>query len=156
MGESTSKGGPGTQAEGGSPAPGDSPFVEAVALQQAAARDGFDWPDADGVLVKVAEELEELRTARTAAERAEELGDLLFVLASWARHHGLDLPASMALANTKFSRRYAHVQSFMAEYPRTGPARLTAMDARWDEAKRIERGEAVPRASGDLPFTPAG
>src|SRR5690606_17155174 len=47
-------------------------------LGKRAARVGFDWPDREGPLDKVAEELEELAQAmreRNAAHEAEELGD---------------------------------------------------------------------------------
>ena len=67
----------------------------AQAIQRKAARNGFDWEDADGVLEKVAEELRELREARTAEEREDEFGDLLFALVNAARW--MDMEAESAL-----------------------------------------------------------
>ena len=54
-------------------------------MQERAANLGYDWPSIEGVLDKVAEEADELRRAADDAERAEEFGDLLFVLVNVAR-----------------------------------------------------------------------
>ena len=51
----------------------------------------FDWPSADQVIDKIAEEAAELREARdelTQTEVEEEFGDLLFVMANLGRHLG--------------------------------------------------------------------
>ena len=53
----------------------------------------------DHVYDKLAEELAELREA-PPEERAEELGDLLFVLANLARHYGIDPEAAHCAAPT--------------------------------------------------------
>ena len=64
----------------------------------------------DGVLDKVAEEADELREAATDAERAEEFGDLLFVLVNVARRRGIEAEAAVRAANAKFRRRFASVE----------------------------------------------
>ena len=48
------------------------------AVQERAAQVGFDWPQIEGVLEKLGEELGELRSAEDQAQREEEFGDLLF------------------------------------------------------------------------------
>ncbi|MGH2370461.1 MAG: nucleoside triphosphate pyrophosphohydrolase, partial [Chloroflexota bacterium] len=55
-------------------------LASSQAVQERAARVGFDWPDVSGVLEKVAEEAREVAAATEPAARREELGDLLFVL----------------------------------------------------------------------------
>ena len=57
-------------------------------MQERAANLGYDWPSIDGVLDKVREEVGELVEAEDAAHRAEELGDLLFVLVNVGRKTG--------------------------------------------------------------------
>jgi tetrapyrrole methylase family protein / MazG family protein len=57
----------------------------AQAVQERAARAGFDWPDLDEVMEKLVEELGELRAAAGEQERLDEFGDVLFVLANVAR-----------------------------------------------------------------------
>src|ERR1700719_4172260 len=50
----------------------------AWSLQRRAANVGVDWPDVEGGLDKIREELEGLRPASTPEEREAEVGDLLF------------------------------------------------------------------------------
>ncbi len=61
----------------------DSPLSRAYDLTKRAARLGFDWPDIEGVLKKMDEEIEELREALSLHKRKmirEDIGDLLFVM----------------------------------------------------------------------------
>jgi tetrapyrrole methylase family protein / MazG family protein len=113
-------------------------------MQERAANLGYDWPSIDGVLDKVREEVGELVEAGTDAERAEELGDLLFVLVNVGRKSDIEVEAALRAANEKFRRRFRHVELAAA-------ARGTALrdmsfeelDALWDAAKAFERGEAT-------------
>jgi tetrapyrrole methylase family protein/MazG family protein len=112
-------------------------------MQERAANLGYDWPSIDGVLDKVREEVGELVEADNDAERAEELGDLLFVLVNVGRKSDIEVEAALRAANDKFRRRFRHVELAAA-------ARGTALrdmtfeelDALWDAAKAFERGEA--------------
>jgi uncharacterized protein YabN with tetrapyrrole methylase and pyrophosphatase domain len=116
------------------------PFAEARAMQAAAAEQGFDWDDPQGLWDKLAEEIGELREATDPAHRQEELGDLLFMIANIARHLGLDPVAALASANAKFRRRYGHVAAHLDQLPPLGdPQRIVAMEARWQQAKQLER-----------------
>ena len=49
---------------------------QAQEYQDRAARIGFDWPEMDGVLDKIKEEIEEIKNAETDFELASEIGDL--------------------------------------------------------------------------------
>ena len=118
----------------------DDPLAAALQLQQAAAAEGFDWQDAQGLWDKLAEEIGELRAATTAAERREELGDLLFMVVNLARHLGCEPQAALHAANAKFASRWAHIQAHRERLPTQQPARLEAMEALWQDAKRRERG----------------
>lgn len=82
-------------------------------LAKRAARVGFDWPNAEGVAAKVREELGEVEAAHAAgdaAHTAEEIGDLLFAVASLARKLGIDPEAALTDANRKFARRFGAVE----------------------------------------------
>jgi uncharacterized protein YabN with tetrapyrrole methylase and pyrophosphatase domain len=109
-------------------------------IQERAANIGYEWPSVEGVLDKVTEELAELRDAPTAAEKAEEYGDLLFVLVNVARWHGIEAEAALRAANDKFRRRFASVERQASE---RGVALrdldFKALDALWDAAKTEER-----------------
>ena len=116
------------------------PLRDALAMQRAAAREGFDWRRVRDLWPKLAEEIDELRGARTPAQRREELGDLLFMLVNLARHLDVDPTSALRVANRKFTRRYAFIQRHSDQLPPRGDRRrLDAMEALWQEAKRRER-----------------
>ena len=111
-------------------------------MQERAAALGYDWPDLDGVLAKVAEELAELRDARSPDERREEFGDLLFVIVNAGRRLGIETEAALRVANTKFRRRFGRVERLVADRGTTiRDLDFAALDALWDAAKAEERSE---------------
>ena len=94
----------------------------------------------EGVLDKVAEEADELRRAANDAERAEEFGDLLFVLVNVARRRGIEAEAAVRAANAKFRRRFASVERrAAAQGVALRDLDFEALDALWDAAKAEER-----------------
>ena len=118
-------------------------LMRAVKLQRRAARVGFDWPHADDVLDKLAEELRELVEARetlTEAETFEEFGDMLFVIANLARHMQVDPEAALRATNAKFTRRFRAIEAALAaQGRRPEDSTLAEMDALWDAAKAAEK-----------------
>ena len=123
---------------------GISPSMPALAasqeMQERAANLGYDWPSLEGVLDKVAEEADELRRAADDAERAEEFGDLLFVLVNVARRRGIEAEAAVRAANAKFKRRFASVErGAAARGVALRELDFAALDALWDAAKAEER-----------------
>lgn len=122
---------------------GAEPLRRARAVQQRAARQGFDWPRGDPALWrKLHEEIRELKAvARHRGRARDELGDLLFMVVNLARHLKVDADQALRGAIRKFERRYAHVIAHARSLPRKGdPRRLAAMERLWQEAKRRERG----------------
>ena len=118
-------------------------LVRAQKLQRRAARVGFDWPDVEGVLAKLEEEMEELRSARRAEEPRErleaELGDLLFTCVNVGRHLGVDAEGALRRTNARFESRFRRLETLLDGRPgQAGPAEL---DAAWAQAKAEEGGE---------------
>ncbi len=118
-------------------------LVRAQKLQRRAATVGFDWPDLDGVVDKLQEELDELRTALRTAQGLrrvrEELGDLLFSCANLARHLGADAETLLRDASDKFERRFRAMEAGAPG----GPAALAGLSAAelerlWQQAKDAE------------------
>jgi ATP diphosphatase len=115
-------------------------LMRAEKLQRRASSVGFDWNNADLVVEKIAEEAHEVAQATTQAEREEEIGDLLFVVANLARHLKVDPEAALRSANTKFTRRFRHIEtSLAARGIKPGAASLEEMEALWQDAKKQEK-----------------
>ena len=144
-------------------------LMEAHKISACAARAGFDWPDVDGVLAKLDEEVGELReqvrqipdsttggpgsgTAGSGQPRVtesqhagieEELGDLLFVVVNLARHLSVDCESALRKANSKFRRRFQGVEQRLRERG-AGLAQVPMEDLEslWQQVKRDERETA--------------
>ena len=96
------------------------------------------------VLEKLDEEVAELRAELPEADPArlaDEVGDLLFVVANLARKLGLDPETCLRGANEKFSRRFDAMEQG-AEHEGKGLAELSLeeMEARWQTVKRSQTG----------------
>lgn len=108
-------------------------------MQERAASLGYDWPDLEGVIDKVAEEATELLRANDAAAQTEEYGDLLFVLVNMARKLRIDPESALRAASRKFARRFAGVERLAAErHLELRVLGLDALDALWQDVKREE------------------
>lgn len=122
-------------------------LTRAAKLGKRAANSGFDWPNIDGVLDKIEEEIGELREAIKSEPQhrsEEELGDLLFSIANLGRHLRIDLEASLRGTNAKFERRFRYVENRLRERGKTPKeSTLEEMDALWDDAKAAETRAAA-------------
>ncbi len=114
---------------------------QAQEYQDRAARVGFDWPEIEGVLEKIAEEVREVKEAGSAPELENELGDLLFALVNLARWKKVDAEAALRGTNQKFKRRFGYVEKSAKQQARSlSDLTLDEMEALWQEAKKEERG----------------
>ena len=118
-------------------------LTRALKLTNRAARVGFDWPDANQVLLKLDEEIRELRAELAVADPirlTDEVGDLLFVLANLARKLNLDPETCLRHANEKFSRRFNAMEAdFAAQAKTLTEVSLQEMEAGWQRVKMAER-----------------
>jgi ATP diphosphatase len=100
---------------------------------------GFDWPHIDQVIDKIAEESAELAEASATLPQekiAEEMGDLLFVMANLARHLKVDPETALRKANEKFTRRFNYIENELRAVGRSADqSNLEEMEALWQEAK---------------------
>ena len=109
----------------------------AWSLQRRAANVGFDWPDVDGALDKVGEEVEELREAPTVEAREAEFGDLLFTLVNVARKLGMNPEDALRGATGRFEARFRMMeQKALAEGRSLKDLALDELDQYWEAAKR--------------------
>ncbi len=114
-------------------------LTRAAKLTARAARVGFDWPDATAVLAKLDEEVAELRAELPDARRdrlADEVGDLLFVVANLARKLELDPEACLRQANLKFHKRFSAMEQSAASMGKTlAEMSLEEMELEWQNIK---------------------
>jgi tetrapyrrole methylase family protein / MazG family protein len=109
----------------------------AWSLQRRAANVGFDWPDVDGALEKVREELEELRQAPTAEAREAEFGDLLFTLVNVARKLGMNPEDALRGSTGRFEARFRMMErAARADGRALMDLPMQELDQYWEAAKR--------------------
>ncbi len=128
---------------------------EASKLGSKAAKVGFDWRNADGLMDKLREEMAELEveiglgasletgegSARKGSAAAEEeMGDLLFTAVNLARHVGVDAESALRGANAKFRRRFARMEEEAGGAAVLAEQSPEELDALWRRAK-IATGE---------------
>jgi ATP diphosphatase len=123
-------------------------LTRALKLSKRAARVGFDWADEGTVLAKLDEEVAELKAELEGADKtrlADELGDMLFVIANLARKLDLDPETCLRGANEKFARRFSGVERLLAAAGKSpAEATLEEMEAAWGVVKQRERGQIPP------------
>lgn len=98
--------------------------------------------------LKLDEELAEFEATLSEQEgvdrQHDELGDLLFVIANWARHLRLDPEAALRGSNQKFERRFAEMERLAAA---AGTPLLEldleAWEGLWQQAKAAERSRSA-------------
>jgi nucleoside triphosphate diphosphatase len=115
----------------------------AIELTQLAASIGFDWPDIEGVIKKIHEELNEVQYEVDNGELAErlhdEIGDLLFACTNLARHLNIDPDSALESTNNKFKRRFEFIENqVLAQKKSLTDCSLDELDALWDKAKLLE------------------
>jgi tetrapyrrole methylase family protein/MazG family protein len=111
---------------------------QAQEYQDRAARVGFDWKEVNGVLDKIAEEIQEVREVSNEEELIDELGDLFFALVNLARWKKVDAESALRGTNVRFKKRFAYVeQESKNQGKKLSEMSIDEMEALWQEAKRL-------------------
>lgn len=120
-------------------------LTRAAKLQKKAAKVGFDWPDAAGVMDKIREELSEVEEELingSIGSISEEIGDLLFSVVNLARKLGQDPEVLLTATNAKFTNRFHAMETALIEQKLPlGVADMDQMEAAWQNAKTLEIAE---------------
>ncbi|MGA0162827.1 MAG: nucleoside triphosphate pyrophosphohydrolase [Bdellovibrionota bacterium] len=97
----------------------------------------FDWSDSKEVWEQLQLELQELQAAESYKDKEEELGDVLFCLAQWARHEKIEPEIALANSNAKFKKRFEYVlkKADLKNLSRN------EKEALWNESKKFFREE---------------
>jgi ATP diphosphatase len=115
--------------------------LEAGKLGSKAAKVGFDWPSAEGLFEKLAEETAELREEieREDADRVEaEFGDLLFTLMNLARHLKVDAETALRGTNARFRARFRAMERTAGGADALRTASPEELETLWASAKAAE------------------
>jgi MazG family protein len=117
--------------------------MQALKLQNRAARVGFDWPDVHSILEKLREETKELETEINAPHQdrmalEDECGDILFVAVNLVRKLDIDPEQALASTNRKFRKRFSHVEEMASRSQKTlNECSLDEMEYWWQDAKTL-------------------
>jgi MazG family protein len=142
-------------------------LLMAYRLQERAAGVGFDWPDVQGPLAKVYEELAEVEGELEAAQTdgrtngqtdrgetgeslhlpapdalVDEIGDLLFAVVNLARKARIQPTTALERANAKFKSRFHQIERLAEERGiDVGTEGLDVLDKLWEEVKKVPSSE---------------
>ncbi len=117
-----------------------SSLSQAYQLTRRVSRVGFDWPNIEGVLNKLDEEMREFREALSLRDRRrirEEIGDLLFVLANVSRFLHIHPEEALRKTVDKFVSRFHYIENSLYREGRSfRQSNLIEMDHLWEESKK--------------------
>lgn len=111
-------------------------LMRAEKLQKRAAKQGFDWPDTEGPIEKIREEIEEVSEAVISQDQNQveaEIGDLLFSVVNLARKLNVEPENALRHANSKFTKRFNHIEDNAK--PDLNSMSLDEMELLWQSAK---------------------
>ncbi len=120
-------------------------LMRAEKLTRRAGRVGFDWPSPEPVLDKLREEIAELEEAIAKPQRdpghvAEELGDMLFVVANLCRKLSVDAEEALRAANAKFQKRFSAMEEMARSRGQDfASLPLDQQEELWNEVKAAQR-----------------
>ncbi len=118
-------------------------LTRAFRVQEKMAGVGFDWPNPEGALDKLDEEIQEAGEAIRSGDRQhaeEEIGDLLFSVVNAARLAGFSAEDALRRSTEKVIGRFRMLQRLAAEEGhKLGEMDLQTMDQYWDKAKEVEK-----------------
>ena len=98
--------------------PRDTPALAyAQLMQDRVGRAGFEWEDISGALDKLAEEIGELKNTENHEERAEEYGDVLFMVVSVARWLGLQAEDCLRQVQPQVPEK---IRGYGGDWPQSG------------------------------------
>ncbi len=117
-------------------------LLHARKVQRRAAAVGFEYPDVEGALTDLEDELAELKaelTEESEQRRAAELGDLLFACVNVARRLNVDPELELRQSTARFVARVEEAERLASAEGRTWTELdLTNQDHYFDLAKELE------------------
>ncbi len=113
---------------------------KAARMGEKAGRVGFDWTNPASVRDKVVEELAEFDEAVADGDEPamrHEVGDLLFAVAQWARHLGIEPEEALRQCCARFESRFTKMEKRVECGGQTlGNQSLEQLEELWQQAKK--------------------
>ncbi len=114
-----------------------SELLRAYRVQKKVSGVGFDWTSEEGVIDKLAEEIDELKHASTKEEKENEFGDLLFTIVNYSRFIGANPEDSLRKSTNKFMKRFMAVEELVTQSGRSWQEHTPQeLDALWEQVKK--------------------
>jgi len=117
-------------------------LLMALRVSQKVRSVGFDWPDMQGAIDKLDEEVAELKAAIASGDAEavrSEIGDVLFTVANLARIQSIDPEDALRGMLARFKARFQYIERRLAEQgQQVAGTPLATLDALWEEAKAGE------------------
>ncbi len=115
-------------------------LLKALRMGEKAHGVGFDWPDHQGVVEKIEEEVAEVKEAIAGGKKAEiehEIGDLLYASVNLCRHFSVDPEAALRRTIRRFETRFQWVEEKLAhEGKQADQCQLEELESLWEQAKQ--------------------
>lgn len=111
-------------------------LLKAIKIQKKASRQGFDWPNKDGALKKIDEEISEFNESylkKNKEDTIEEAGDILFSIINYLRKIDINPEQALEHANKKFINRYKKMEEKSNNFQRLT---LEEKEKLWEFAKK--------------------
>ena len=112
-------------------------LAQSQLLQDRGSLAGFDWSNAEDVLLKLDEEIREIEAASTVEEKEWEFGDILFSVVNLGRWMKINAEESLRKSNQRFTRRFMYMENMckergleFVELP------MSHKETLWEEAKK--------------------
>lgn len=115
---------------------------QADLIQQRARGVGFDWPEKEGAIDKLKEELSELEheIRNNSGFIEDEFGDFFFALVNVARRLNIDSERALRKTISKFKNRFNYMETKVNSANRQlSSYTLSELDLFWNEAKELEQ-----------------
>lgn len=116
-------------------------LARAYKTQEKAARVGFDWPDIEGPIEKLEEEVNEFKEAyhnkMNKNELTDEMGDILFSIVNISRFLSIDPESALQGTISKFISRFQYIENELKKNKNNfEDTSIEEMEALWQEAKK--------------------
>ena len=121
---------------------GLSPLLKSEKIQKKVGKEGFEWPDKEGPLLKLVEECNELTEAinikKANHDIEDEIGDILFTIVNILRINNKSAETILHKNNQKFINRFKQLEKILKQHQTSiSECSFDELNAFWDQSKKL-------------------